>query len=379
MNSILDKFKGVWSDDTFVVSPPQKGEYLTRLRQNQEKIEARACQDIRFAQPLLTLGDIGVIYPNTIIVIQGQKGVHKSRLTENFCAAFLNMNTNNDFIGFRVAPLKRFHVVYIDTERNLNDQFPYAVQRIKERAGFHKTDRPKNFEAVSLIEIERSERFEAITEYLKDVRQQHENENIVVVFDVVTDSIGNFNDPKESMKLLDHLNMIINSHNVTFICVIHENPNSFGDSKARGHLGTEIVNKASTVISIGYEKGASGKRTDLITAKFLHTRNTKLPEPHFLRYSEEAKGLVVADATFITEQKNLKAEKAEIGELKDWLLENINGRISKSELVEKLISYFDCTAKTIETRFKNLLEEEAPILKRIKEGKEVYFEVIAPF
>ena len=74
MNSILDKFKGVWGDDTFGVSPPPKGEYLTRLRQNQEKIEARACQDIRFAQPLLTLGDIGVIYPNTIIVIQGQKG-----------------------------------------------------------------------------------------------------------------------------------------------------------------------------------------------------------------------------------------------------------------------------------------------------------------
>ncbi len=216
-------------------------------------------------------------------------------------------------------------------------------------------------------------------QYLDDVRQKHAHEHVMVVLDVITDCIGSFNDPKESMKLLDHLNVVINQYNVSFICVIHENPNSFGEAKARGHLGTELINKASTVISIGFDKGANSVATDLIALKFLHTRNTKKPEPHYLRYSEEVRGLVVADATFIADQKSLKAEKAELGELKDWLLENIMGEISKKDLVNQLTEYFGCTSKTVETRLKSLTEGAVPFLTRKKQGKEVVFTLVAPF
>lgn len=380
MSSFMDVFKNVmqhgYEPDEQKVG---KSSYVTRLREIQETIETKACLDIRFAQPLLTLDGVGIIYPNTLTVIQGQKGVHKSRLTENVCAAFVKMDANREFIGFKIAPLKRFHVVYGDTERNLNDQFPFAIQRIKELAGFDKASRPANLEAFSLIEIERTERFEAVKQYLDDVRQKHADEHIVVVLDVITDCIGSFNDPKESMKLLDHLNMMINRYNVSFICVIHENPNSFGEGKARGHLGTELINKASTVISIGFDKGANGVATDLIALKFLHTRNTKKPEPHYLRYSEEVRGLVVADAAFVADQKSLKAEKAELGELKDWLLENVIGEISKTDLVGQLTEYFGCTSKTVETRLKSLTEGATPYLTRTKQGKEVIFALVAPF
>ena len=375
MSSFLNKFKNVMQHDY----EPDVQKYVTLLREIQETIESKACQDIRFAQPLLTLDGVGIIYPNTLTVIQGQKGVHKSRLTENICAAFVKTDANREFIGFKIAPLKRFHVVYGDTERNLNDQFPFAIQRIKELAGFDKASRPANLEAFSLIEIERTERFEAVKQYLDDVRQKHADEHIVVVLDVITDCIGSFNDPKESMKLLDHLNMMINRYNVSFICVIHENPNSFGEAKARGHLGTELINKASTVISISFDKGANGVATDLIALKFLHTRNTKKPEPHYLRYSEEVRGLVVADAAFVADQKSLKAEKAELGELKDWLLENVIGEISKTDLVGQLTEYFECTSKTVETRLKSLMEGATPFLTRTKQGKEVVFALVAPF
>lgn len=177
------------------------------------------------------------------------------------------------------------------------------------------------------------------------------------------------------MKLLDHLNMMINRYNVAFICVIHENPTSFGEAKARGHLGTELINKASTVIFIGFDKGANGVATDLIVLKFLHTRNTKKPEPHFVRYSEEIKGPVVAEASFVSEQKSLKAEKAELSELKAWLSENMMGEISKTDLVAQLTDYFGCTSKTIETCLKSLLEEIPPFLARRKQGKEIIFQL----
>ncbi|WP_428656005.1 AAA family ATPase [Runella sp.] len=384
MTSLLDKFKtfnqyneGQGPETTPVKTA--KPSYLPRLREVQKMIEVRACQDIQFARPLLSLGESGIIYPNTITVIQGQKGSHKSRLTENIGAAFLCMNPQLKFLGFTITPLMRFHLAYIDSERNQKDQFPYAVQRIKEKAGFDKTALPSNFDVASLIDIDRAERFEAISQYLEEMRQNHPNEHIIVVIDVITDCIGSFNDPKESMKLIDMLNQMINLYNVSFICVIHENPNSFGESKARGHLGTELINKASTVISIGFDKGSNGNSTDLIVVKFLHTRSIKKPEPHFLHYSEEAKGLVVAEGDFITEQKNLKAEKAELGELRDWLTENLMGEVSKAELVNQLADYFGCTSKTIDTRLKGLTEGLHPFLTRLKKGKEVYFHLSVPF
>lgn len=383
MTELLDKFKNFnqYNEERVVenLAKTAKLSYLPRLKEVQKMIEVRACQDIQFARPLMSLGEAGIIYPNTITVIQGQKGSHKSRLTENIGAAFLCMNPQLKFLGFTITPLMRFHLAYIDSERNQKDQFPYAVQRIKEKAGFDKTALPSNFDVVSLIDIDRAERFEAISQYLEEMRQNHPNEHIIVVIDVITDCIGSFNDPKESMKLIDMLNQMINLYNVSFICVIHENPNSFGESKARGHLGTELINKASTVISIGFDKGSNGNSTDLIVVKFLHTRSIKKPEPHFLRYSEEAKGLVVAEGDFVVEQKNLKAEKAELGELKDWLTENLMGEVSKAELVNQLTDYFGCTSKTIDTRLKGLTEGLHPFLTRFKKGKEVYFHLSIPF
>jgi hypothetical protein len=365
-----------------VVSPQAGGapkrNHLTELRQVQAAIQTKACQDIEFAQPILTLAGTGIIYPNSITTIQGQKGVHKSRLTEMICAGFVRMDAHIDFIGFRVAPLRRFHVVYVDSERNQKDQFPHAIQRIKLTAGLSQHTHPANLEAVSLISIERADRFDAIVQYLEDVRLQHGDELLVVVLDVTTDCVENFNDPRGSLKFLDHLNTTINQHNVAFICVIHENPNNLGDGKARGHLGTELINKSTTVMSIGYERAIGGVATDLIAVKFLHTRSSKRPEPHYLRYSEEAKGLLVADAGFVKTEKQRNIEKATIPELKDWLLEHLQGTMAKTELVAQLMDYFNCSERTITDRLKDLADESIGFLTYSKPAREVYYSLTTP-
>jgi hypothetical protein len=53
-----------------------------------EKLKERKASEIRFSEPVLKQGENAVIFPHTINVIQGQAGVHKSRLAENICAAF---------------------------------------------------------------------------------------------------------------------------------------------------------------------------------------------------------------------------------------------------------------------------------------------------
>jgi hypothetical protein len=360
------------------VVKPQKV-FLSKLRETQGTIESRACEEIKFSEPLLTLNEFGVLFPNSITVIQGQKGVHKSRLTENFCAAFLSKKPDADFVGFKVRPLMRFRVVYVDTERNINDQFPFSIQRIKELIGRSKSEKLPAFEPISLIDIDRSSRFEALSELLEDIRANHPDEHIIVVLDVVTDCVKNFNDAADSLRLIDHLNMIINRHNVAFICVIHENPNANGESKARGHLGTEIINKATTVISIGFERAADKTNTELICVKFLHTRNSQRPPSHYLKYSQEAKGLVVADPNFVADQKSKRQKKATITEVKQWLSKSILGRMSKEDLVEKLTTEFSCVPRTIESRLNELAKGESSFLESKKDGKRVFYELRAPF
>lgn len=349
--------------------------YLGQLQRVKDEIEARACQDISFSKPIVELNGTGIVYPNSITTIQGQKGSHKSRLTELICAAILSRSTEPGPIGITVDNTVPFHIVYIDTERNKNDQLPYAIQRIKEKAGFGRKDRPPNLEAISLIDIDRESRFEALAQYMEEVRNTNPEKFIVVVLDVITDCIGSFNDPKESLKLIDHLNKLINEHDISFICIIHENPNSIGDSKARGHLGTEIINKATTALSIGFEKSSK----ELVNIKFLHTRSSRRPEPVQVHYCDRAKGLVLADETFVSENKGQNALKAGPDEVRKWIMDNLQGEISKSEIIFRLSAAFNCKAKTIETRLKELTDGPYSTLERIKKGKEVYFTKKVPF
>ena len=192
-------------------------------------------------------------------------------------------------MGFIRATIEtNYTAVYVDTERNLTEQLPYALQSIQIKAGYNKAENPKNFEYISLLQINRKERFAALTEYLNYIRQSTSNP-LFIVLDVSTDCIEDFNKVDKSMELIDLMNMAINEHNVIFLCLIHENPNSV---KGRGHFGTELMNKASTVMQVGFEKDGSQNDTDIIRVKYLKCRSTARHTPFYIKYSSEAKGLI---------------------------------------------------------------------------------------
>jgi hypothetical protein len=97
---------------------------LKTVLATREKLKVIKASEIRFSEPVLRQGENAVIFPHTINVIQGQAGVHKSRLAENICAAFLKLNGNqNELLGFNRLNFNATHTVfYVDTERNLSEQ-----------------------------------------------------------------------------------------------------------------------------------------------------------------------------------------------------------------------------------------------------------------
>ena len=346
------------------------------------KLKELKAGEIRFSDPVMKQGDNAVIFPHTINVIQGQAGVHKSRLAENICAAFLKRHDcDSELLGYRRANFDAGHtVVYVDTERNLSEQLPYSLQSIQVKAGYQRADHPDNFEYISLLQINRKERFTTLNEYLEYVRKGTNNP-LFIVLDVSTDCIEDFNKTDKSMELIDLMNMAINEHNVIFLCLIHENPKS---DKARGHFGTELMNKASTVMQVAFEKDAGQNDTDLIRVKYLKCRSTARHTPFHMKYSQEAKGLVLATDGEVSGAINSRKHKASHEDMIDHLEMYLGdgGELTRIDLLDKLSKEFKASLRTVEDRIKKIIEEEAEIfndkgeacqLKKLTREKTLYY------
>lgn len=336
-----------------------KEEKLGRLLETRSKIAEAMKGPITFSKPILTQNGKPVFYPKTINVIQGKAGVHKSRLAETICSALLsNFDNNKDLLGFKKDPLARYVVVYVDTERNLSEQLPYALQQIKIKAGYTIQDKVDDLDWVSLLEFDREKRFDMLDIFLEYVRNQY-NTHIFIVLDVITDCVFNFNDTKDSMKLIDMMNKSINRFDVTFLCLIHENPGN--TDKARGHLGTEILNKSSTVMQISFEKDNEQRAMDLIKINYLKCRNTKKHDPIYVQYSEEEKGLVIADNASIKEAMERKKFKAGISEITAVLPDILNAPTTRDDLLDHLAIELDTSKRTLESRLKDMIEGKVEI------------------
>lgn len=357
---------------------------LNTILESKKKLRELKAGEIQFSAPILMQGENAVIFPHTINVIQGQAGVHKSRLAETICSAMLKLNgCQNDLLGFKRINFEARHtIVYVDTERNLSEQFPFALQSIQLKAGYKKTDHPGNFEYISLLQISRKERFSALNEYLNHLKKSTDSP-LFIVLDVSTDCIEDFNKTDKSMELIDLMNVAINDHNVIFLCLIHENPKS---DKARGHFGTELMNKASTVMQVGFEKDAGQNDTDIIRVKYLKCRSTARHTPFYIKYSNEAKGLIQADASEVSGIVNNRKHKASNEDMIDHIEMYLGDGVTlpRIELLDKLCKDFKASQRTIETRISEILNSELSFynqqgepckLTKFTKDKTVYYQL----
>lgn len=268
--------------------------WLASLLTLSEQVRAATEQPVTFRRALFWQDGEEVIWPRTVNLIQGQTGVHKSRVAELFGSALLAPGAvRGDALGleFRPAEGETYRLLYIDTERNTSDQLPYAIQSLKARAGYGLKQHPPDLDYTSLVMLPRAERFPALSEYLAHHRAGFVG-HLVVILDVLSDCVADYNDVAASLGLLDLLNVAVNEQNATFLAVIHENPGS--TAKARGHLGTEASNKASTVLQVGFVK-EGGRATELIQLLYLKRRYAAPGLAFFAIFDEATRGLLRAD------------------------------------------------------------------------------------
>ncbi|GAH45309.1 unnamed protein product [marine sediment metagenome] len=143
-------------------------------------------------------------------------------------------------------------VILFDTEQG-KARVQKSVQRVIEIAKTH-----ENFTAYSLRPFSVEERIQMIEFAI------YNTDNIgFVLLDGVRDLVTDINSPEQASKISNLLMKWTGERNIHIMVVIHQNK---ADLSARGHIGTEIVNKSETVISI--TKDSVEKYKSLITPEF---------------------------------------------------------------------------------------------------------------
>ena len=195
------------------------------------------------------LSDIGTLGNFSMII-----GKAKSRKTFSISlcvAATLNKSVLMNKIKGTLYNDKE-NVLYFDTE-----QGKHHVQKVAKRiCKLHGIEYPENFLVYSLRKFTHPERLELIEFAL------YNTQNIsLVIIDGFRDLLSSINDEQQATGLCENLLRWTDELNIHIIGVLHQNKN---DLNARGHAGTELINKAETVLSV--TKDPKNKNISIVEA-----------------------------------------------------------------------------------------------------------------
>jgi hypothetical protein len=178
-------------------------------------------------------------------------------------------------------------VLYFDTE-----QSEWHVQKaVKCVCKQLNISNPINLSTYNLRKSSPSER-------LKLVEYAIENTHSIgfVVIDGIRDLITSINDEAEASNIASKLLKWTEEFNIHIVVVLHENP---GSDKARGHIGTELMNKAETVIALQVDK--YDESISIVNAGFCRNESFK---PFAFKITDEGLPKIIDD--YVIQSKSKK-------------------------------------------------------------------------
>jgi hypothetical protein len=263
-----------------------------------------------------------------ITTITGQSGAKKSFFVSAIAGAWINPEK---LVLNRIkvtAPNDKRRVLYFDTEQSRGDVWE-VQRRIIEIAGFENLTE-ENKERISIFSIKAMSPKER-HEFIAEVISNEQNVGLVII-DGVKDLMTSVNNEEQTSVIITDLLKWSEEKNIHICSVLHENPN--GD-KMRGHIGTELINKCETVVSI-QKQNENALRSEVVPKK---TRKKQFSNFAF-HISEN--GIPLFDESFEPEKIGRKP-KLKINELNELDIDMIlkyafesEKELNYIELVERI-------------------------------------------
>jgi hypothetical protein len=193
----------------------------------------------------------------TFSVIIGKAKSRKTFLTSLLISATLKNDNSNSFIKGHL-PNDRKKVIFFDTE-----QARYKVQQIQNRIlKLAEKTQTEDLSIHCLRPYSKEQRINVISEIIYNTKGLG-----LIVIDGIRDLTFDINNPQEAVETTGLLMKWTHDLNIHCICVIHQNK---GDNNARGHLGTELINKGDTIISV--TKQADDRELSVVEPEYCRER-----------------------------------------------------------------------------------------------------------
>lgn len=224
-------------------------------------------------------------------------GKAKSKKTFNVSAIVAAALKNGTVLMYAAElPEEKRKILYVDTE-----QSPYHCLKVMERILLMAELPPdkdcERLEFLALRKYTPKERIAAVEQAIYNTPDLG-----LVVIDGIRDMVYDINSPGESTRIISKLMQWTDDRQIHIHTILHQNK---GDENARGHIGTELSNKAETVLLV--EKDA--KMPDISTVKAAHIRAMDFA-PFAFRINEQALPELISDYQLLgKEGGNAKREK----------------------------------------------------------------------
>ncbi len=206
-----------------------------------EKLRIDPTVDMTEPPIFCAIGGVPVMTAGNITLIEGKAKSAKTFLLGSIVASFVTNSTQLGVIKSCLPSNKR-NILYFDTEQSRY----HAVRSIKRICELTGEPNPPNLISYALRPKSPIERVEVIENKIA----QTQNLGVVVI-DGIRDLLPNgINDETTTTTISSKLLKWTYDYDIHIILILHQNK---GDRNPRGHIGTELMNKAETTITI--EKG----------------------------------------------------------------------------------------------------------------------------
>ncbi|KAB1068041.1 AAA family ATPase [Tamlana haliotis] len=237
-----------------------------------------------------------------IMLVSGKAKSRKSFLLGFLVAPLVSGRIINGVKG--CLPAHKNKGIFVDTEQG-KYHVQLALKRICKMSG---VEFPNNLDVLAFRKYAPQERL-ALLEYAV-----YNTKNLgFIVIDGIKDLITSINNEEEATMIMSKLMKWSEELNIAIIIVLHQNKS---DTNARGHIGTEAINKAETHISV--TKSESDNDVSIVEPQGCRNRE---PEPFAFEVLDNLP-VLVADYKIRTETKTTKIDFSDIEDHKIYSMLN---------------------------------------------------------
>ena len=201
-------------------------------------------------------------------------GKAKSKKTFNVAALTAAAMTNGTVLHYRASfPEGKRGILYIDTEQG-RPHCQQVLRRILRLAGLPEEQDPDNLVMLTLRKFPPDMRLAIVDHAIGTIPHLG-----LVIIDGIRDLLYDINSPKEATDIISRFMQWTDDKQIHIHTVLHQNKN---DEHARGHIGTELNNKAETILQVEVDK--EDKAISVVEAVHIRDRDF---EPFAFRINED--------------------------------------------------------------------------------------------